>query len=122
MDVKVYPFRKGIGYGNIIWDERSKGDAYYRTSQYAGHNGTFPANHPIAPKSGVFQRELGSQCGDSQALREFRGRGYWASCFPEGDGVTWQPLNGQSDEQCLKDIQESFPQLSAAWAVAEGAF
>jgi hypothetical protein len=36
--------------------------------------------------------------------------------------VTWQPLNGQSDEQCLKDIQESFPQLSAAWAVAEGAF
>ena len=57
--------------------------------------------------------------GTSDELAQFRARGYWASCFPEGDGITWKPENGQSDEQCLRDIRECFPQLAADWAQSD---
>ena len=111
----VYPYRHGVGMGNIIWADRNRGDAYYRVSEFAARNGKFPPTHPAAPRSDVFQRDLGSQCGSSEPLTAFRARGYWASCFPEGDGITWQPMNGQSDAQCLTDIRECFG-WDARWA------
>lgn len=106
LKVKVYPYRENRAHGNIMWAERDRGPYYYRVSRFAANGGKFPKDHPIAPGSVVFGQD--SQCGESPALAAFRSLGYWASCFPEGDGITWKPLNGQSDDQCLKDIQACF--------------
>lgn len=98
MKVRVYPFREKIAYGNILWPGKFP----------VRPGGTFPATHPCAASSVTFSRDLGGQCGAGIGLDAFRAKGYWASCFPEGDGITWQPLNGQSDEQCLADIRAAF--------------
>lgn len=113
LKVKVYPFRKGLGMGNIIWAERNLGSAYYRVSQYAMRGGKFPPTHPVG---GGHCPTDASQCGESGAMTKFRERGYWASCFPEGDGITWEPKRGQSDEQCIADIRECFG-WDAQWGV-----
>lgn len=101
---KVYPCRKGSGMGNIIWAERDRGSSYYRVSRFAMRGGKFPPDHPVGGGSS----EEPSQLGMSEGMTKFRLRGYWASCFPEGDGITWEPRAGQSDEQCLADIRECF--------------
>lgn len=106
LKVRVFPYREKLAHGNIIWAERDRGSAYYRASRFAGRNGKFPVDHPVAPGADAFG--TGGQGGDGVALKAFRERGYWASCFPEGDGITWKPLNGQDDDQCLKDIRECF--------------
>lgn len=111
---RVFPYREKVASGNIVWAERDRGSMYYRVSRYAGHNGKFAPDHPVAPNSSVFGG-TDSQCGSSDSLKAFQGRGYWASCFPEGDGITWKPLNGQSDDRCLCDIRECFPMLDADW-------
>lgn len=113
LKVKVFPFRKGCGMGNIIWAERDRGSAYYRVSQFAMRGGKFPPNHPVG---GGHCAGDGSQMGESEAMTKFRERGYWASCFPEGDGITWEPQRGQSDEQCIADIRECFG-WDARWGV-----
>lgn len=107
---RVFPYRAGRCYGNIVWAERDRGSAYYRVSRFAGRNGVFPADHPVGGK--VFGD--GSQGGDGENIVKFRSMGYWASCFPEGDGITWQPLRGQDDAKCLADIREAFG-WDAAW-------
>jgi hypothetical protein len=112
LKVKVYPYRKGRGMGNIIWAERNLGSAYYRVSRFAMNGGKFPASHPVG---GGHCDDGSAQCGSSDAMTKFRERGYWASCFPEGDGITWEPKAGQSDEQCLADIRECFG-WDAMWA------
>lgn len=111
MEFKVYPYREGRGYGNVIWAERNEGSAYYRVSKYAMRNGRFPPNHPVGGKATYSTSEM----SDAPTITAFRERGYWASCFPEGDGITWKPLNGQSDAQCLADIRECFG-WDAKWA------
>lgn len=111
MNFTVYPYRPKLGMGNIIWAERNRGSAYYRVSEYAMRNGKFPPNHPV----GGDGYGPNSQGGDSAGMRAFRERGYWASCFPEGDGITWKPERGQSDAQCLADIRECFG-WDAKWA------
>ena len=116
ISAKVYPYREKRAHGNIVWADRDRGSAYYRVSKYAPVRGKFPQDHPVSPGSGVFGERDSSQGGQSPELESFRARGYWASCFPEGDGITWKPLRGQTDAQCLRDIQDCFPQLSADWA------
>lgn len=101
MKVKVYPYKKGHCYGNIMWE-----------GKFPMRGGNFPANHPVR---GKFSDAPAGQSGSGAGIAEFRMRGYWASCFPEGDGITWQPEKGQSDEQCLQDIRESFG-WDADWA------
>jgi hypothetical protein len=103
--VKVYPFRKNGGMGNIIWAARNLGNAHYRVSKYAMRAGKWPANHPVG---GTQHATDASQGGSGASIDAFRSRGYWASCFPEGDGITWKPLNGQPDDQCMTDIRECF--------------
>ena len=98
--VKVYPFREKIGMGNIIWAERDRGSAYYRVSKFAMRNGKFPPDHPVGD--------------EGESIKRFREMGYWASCFPEGDGITWRPLNEQPDEQCMADIKAAFG-FDARW-------
>lgn len=113
LNFKVYPFREKLGMGNIIWAERDQGNAYYRVSRFAMRSGKFPADHPVG---GTRHPTDFSQGGSGAAIDKFRERGYWASCFPEGDGITWKPERGQSDEQCMADIRECFG-WDAQWGV-----
>lgn len=101
--VRVYPFRETTAHGNIVWP-----------GKFPANGGRFPVTHPCAARTEVFRADT-SECGDGAALKSFRERGYWASCFPEGDGITWKPMNGQSDAQCLADIRECFG-WEADWA------
>lgn len=105
LKVRVYPFREKIAYGNIRW-----------VGKHEARRGVFPADHPCAPKTPMFgEPDMRGQGGVSPALDAFRERGYWASCFPEGDGITWKPERGQGDEQCIADIRECFGWI-AEWA------
>jgi hypothetical protein len=104
---------------NIIWAERDGGSAYYRTSKFAMQAGKFPPTHPCAPFDDEPPKD-GSQMGGSKALTAFRARGYWASCFPEGDGITLQWWDGTKDlaktaEEVMQDIRECF-----GWEVVDG--
>lgn len=112
LKVKVFPFREKLGMGNIIWAERNQGSSYYRTSKFAMRGGKFPPNHPVG---GGYAND--AQVGTGENINAFRELGYWASCFPEGDGITWRPLNGQSDEQCMEDVKAVFG-WDAQWGVA----
>lgn len=115
---KVEYFHPAIGHdgkrlstANIIWAPRDRGDAYYRVSQFGMKNGKFPATHPCAPFDG--DEPGGAQMGGSKQLTAFRQRGYWASCFPEGDGITfqWWDVSEPSDKtmtQVVRDIEECF--------------
>jgi len=93
MKVKVFPYVKGKNTGNIIWE-----------GKYQMKNGKFPSNHPVG---GIFGGDDG-QIGNGKNIEAFRARGYWASCFPEGDGITWIPEKGQTIEQTIIDIKECF--------------
>lgn len=78
--------------------------------------GRFPLTHPVAPGEALAD---GAQLGRSEGLAAFRARGYWASCFPEGDGITFRPLNGQDATTELDDIRACWP----GWEILdEGAF
>lgn len=113
MKVIVYPFREKLCYGNIKWAERDRGSAYYRVSRFAMRAGKFPPGHPVG---GGSHETDSSQCGSGENIKTFRALGYWASCFPEGDGITWKPLNGQTDDQCMADIRQAFG-WDADWSV-----
>ena len=112
LKVMVHPYREKLAHGNIIWAQRDQGSAYYRVSGFAMRAGKFPPGHPVGG-SGLGDDK--GQCGDGENIKRFRELGYWASCFPEGDGITWKPLKGQSDEQCLADIKAAFG-WDARWA------
>lgn len=103
LNVRVFPYRPGLGMGNIIWAERDRGSSYYPVSRYAMRGGKFPPDHPVGGGD-----VGGAQSGDSDAMRAFRERGYWASCFPEGDGITWKPEREQTFERACADIRECF--------------
>lgn len=102
---------------NVIWAERDQGSPYYRVSRFAMRRGKFPSTHPCAPV-GLFDEEdlsNSSQSGSCPGLKAFRARGYWASCFPEGDGMCidwWNNRSGsfadKSAEQVMKDLRECF--------------
>ena len=50
----------------------------------------------------------------NESLKAISAIGYWASPFPEGDGVTFRPNDGKDDrtvEQMLADFQAAFPWL-----------
>jgi hypothetical protein len=77
------------------------------------NSGKFPKDHPCEGNSN--ESTLTSEIGTSDAIKAFRARGYWASCFPEGDGITlkwWDdPSPGQTEktaEQVMQDIRECF--------------
>jgi hypothetical protein len=74
---------------------------------YPARGHLFPADHPAAPNSPVFGG-LTDQCGSSDSLLRFRALGYWASCFPDGDGITLNPLEGRDAEKVAQDIRDCF--------------
>jgi hypothetical protein len=70
---------------NIMWEI---------TGKWPINAGEFPAEHPV----NRFASEL----------EDFRGRGYWVSPFPEGDGFTMDLKNNQFAEQVVNDVVECF--------------
>ena len=102
MKVEYYHEIPGVGTGNIIWTKDR--------NRYAARNGRYPKDHPVAPGALVFSGWSGeeSQSGAVETMRAFRERGYWASCFPEGDGITMKTKRGQKAEQVAQDIREVF--------------
>lgn len=93
MKVEVRPYQPGICHGNILWQGR-----------WPMSGGKFPLGHPC----GNGHEPGGLDFGSSEGLKEFRSRGYWASCFPEGDGITFKPERGQSNKQVRQDVAECF--------------
>jgi hypothetical protein len=91
--VKYYGYMGGVGMGNLIWP-----------GKYPMKAGKFPKDHPVG---GAWEPGSG-QYGDSESMAAFRSRGYWASCFPEGDGITFKPLREQSTEIAQQDAAECF--------------
>lgn len=112
MKVTFFPYRPKICGGNIIWAERDRGSEYYRVSKFQMQGGAFPADHPVG---GTRDEKDGSQMGSGEKIEAFRARGYWASCFPEGDGITFSHEDIRSDERVIADIQECF-----GWDVGRG--
>ncbi|QDU56725.1 hypothetical protein [Aeoliella mucimassa] len=57
-------------------------------------HGELPSDHPCLVQS--------------ESLESFMQRGYWASTFPEGDGITVDARLGQSAGKVIRDIEECF--------------
>jgi len=112
LTVRFFPYQPNLCSGNIIWAERDRGSAYYRVSQFAMKGGQFPVDHPVG---GTHSEADGSQMGSGEKIDAFRARGYWASCFPEGDGITFRHEDERTDTQVIKDIEECF-----GWNVKRG--
>lgn len=56
----------------------------------------------------------------SESLESFRQLGYWASAFPEGDGVTFNDTDGRKPEQQIyEDFCAAFPWLSISKSIHE---
>lgn len=94
--VKYFHEIPGIGFGNIIW-----------SGKFPMRSGKFPSDHPASPAGGLNDAP-DFQCGATGQMPAFRERGYWASCFPEGDGITMKVLRGQDAAQVAKDITAVF--------------
>ena len=101
MHVEYFHEIPGVGYGNIMWPGR-----------YPMRGGKFRADHPASPLGG-FNDAPDFQCGATGEMPQFRERGYWASCFPEGDGITMKCLAGQDAAKVASDIADVF-----GWVVA----
>jgi hypothetical protein len=69
--------------------------------------GKFPANHPAAPNSDGHAPGDLMQFGHSDALEKFRNLGYFASCFPEGDGLVIES-GDKTPQQVIADIRDCF--------------
>ena len=91
-------------------------------SKYPMRGGKFPQSHPChddpqptvggkwtsIDATGARTEMPGDQPESKTNLGNFRARGYWASCFPEGDGITFEPLKNQNRETIINDISECF--------------
>lgn len=68
------------------------------------NGGMFPKTHPFidCPKPFTFAHDPCPESNDR--LSQFRRAGYFASCFPEGDGVTIRRGLEQSNDQLIEDI------------------
>jgi len=108
MKVKYHHEQPKLCHGNIIWAKRDRGTAYCPVSKYAPvRGGRFPQDHPAAPNAEARANDR-AEFATSPALEAFRARGYWASCFPEGDGITMSCERGQPSETVVNDIAECF--------------
>jgi len=97
--VKLIHYNAGLANGNIMFLDK----------HYPMKYGKFPKDHPFSdnPDMMTFDNNLKS----NDLLGNFRALGYFASCFPEGDGITFKPLKGQLHDQVKKDIINTFTNL-----------
>lgn len=97
MKVTYVHERPGLHTGNILW-----------AGKWPMYGGRFPVGHPVGNRGKHNLSNDRGELSESPAMLEFRARGYWASCFPEGDGVTMRTERGQTAEQVAQDIRECF--------------
>jgi hypothetical protein len=97
MQVKYIHGKKGVCSSNILW-----------APAVPMRGGIFPSSHPAAPGDKFGEGLKDGQLGTSDKMMAFRERGYWASCFPEGDGITLDPQKDQPPEKVVQDIREVF--------------
>lgn len=90
---------RGSAYGNILFPHELRHEM---------RGGKFPKAHPCSenPMPVVFGRS--SQPATTDPLGKFRARGYMASCFPEGDGIAFDPPAGHTRAQVELDVAECF--------------
>ncbi len=95
MKALYYP-RLQHGYGNVT----------FAGAAFPQRGGKWPAAHPCSanPKPLVWSRE--DQPLSDDPLGRLRARGYMASCFPEGDGIAFDPPDGWTDESVRRDFSE----------------
>ena len=64
---------------------------------------------------------LSKQAQIDQSILKLKARGYWASCFPEGDGVTFSHESLPSQDVILSDIENAFDWLQISVAKTNNA-
>ena len=97
MKVEYYHERPGGYTGNILWPIQKS------------RNGRFSPTHPVAPNAVIWGNSTKSgEMGPSDKMSAFRALGYWASCFPEGDGITMRCERGQNTAKVVEDIKAVF--------------
>ena len=104
--------RPGLSMSNILFPQT-----------WPMRGGKFPKDHPCYDDpnptvSGAYRMKdkatglwidyPGEQPVSSTALGRFRSLGYWASCFPEGDGITFKPLRDKDTSTIQMDIAQCF--------------
>lgn len=65
-------------------------------------------------------KSLSKQESIKQSLLKLQAMGYWASCFPEGDGVTFTHENPKSDGEVIADFIDVFDWLTISKATKSG--
>lgn len=84
----------GLSAHNLMFDK-----------SYPMRAGIFPKDHPFAFCAEPFTFVNSPAPDVKDSLNDFRNQGYFASCFPEGDGITIKCLNNQTNEQLRMDIE-----------------
>lgn len=95
----------GQSYWNIVWSDIPGG-----MPPAPMRGGVFPKHHPVVMASGgmpgtdsLFVNSAGAKMDELRAL------GYWASCFPEGDGITFKPNDeSRPPELVAQDFEKVF--------------
>ena len=65
-------------------------------------------------------KALSKQDSIIQSLLKLRAMGYWVSCFPEGDGVTFSDKNRRMNDEVMVDFMNAFDWLHIAKASKSG--
>lgn len=90
--------------------------------KYPMRNGRFPKDHPCADDPhpmvmGKYRQQIaegmwvevpGERPQSDTALGKLRAIGFWASCYPEGDGITIERLCVGDAEQLAEAIEKCF--------------
>lgn len=92
INLRYISYKPGIAYGNLMFEGKS----------FPMKGGKFPKDHPFAGSTDGMKTYPSIGTGDK--LDRLRAIGYYISCFPEGDGLCYQPPKGRDDEQIRYDI------------------
>lgn len=87
-----------LGYGNISTNLMFIGETFKMIG------GKFPKTHPFIDCPEPFTYSVDPCPESDDRLSLFRRAGYFASCFPEGDGITIQRYKNQTDTQVIEDV------------------
>lgn len=97
MKVQYFGRIPGVGYGNIIW-----------SPAHPMKYGKLPLSHPCHENPEPLMILGCSAKESSDPLSKFRALGYSASCFPEGDGIVFDPPEGKESAEVIYDIIQCF--------------
>lgn len=100
MKATIHIGADGVCYWNLLWSGR-----------WPRRGGTHPSPHPCHenPKPMAWRGDIIPESSDP--LGRLRSRGYFASCFPEGDGLAFRPPANKTLAQVELDFKECFPNL-----------